>query len=362
MPVGVGSQTLQTIPAQPFVPDPAQFFAMTSKTVLTPRVPPIPGPGVPVSLQLLQAGIVSKLQITFVGSMVVATGGATTAAAKWPYGFLDKVRLSANGQNDLFSCSGVDLNVERYLQFPAFVDFVDEFTGNVGVGAAVAAGTYPLYLTWDVSIAADQTSLIGALYAQSSATNLTAELTQARMADLFSANDSRVTITGSFYLQETLFQVPTDPKGQLVTPDLSRLHGFQALDVPISNVGETRVPLIRSSGQLMRLLVQVRQADVMLSALPSTAADLKIDGLRLEYGGNSRPYTFFPASQLAALNNQHYGAPLPYDYLCVDFVKENAIRDAVYLQGVTELAVVVDLNDAVDPSGCVARIVQETLF
>lgn len=363
MPVGTGSQVMSTIPAQPFVPDPNQFFQMTSKTVLTPRVPPIPGPGMPVGLQLLQAGIVSKLQIVFQGTIDIPDN-AVTSALNWPYGLLSRFRLSANGQNDLFSCDGVDLHVLRYLSNPAFVDFTDNFVGDVG-----AAHTFtdpltnsPLYLTWDVPIAADQTSLIGALYAQSSATNLTAELTQARNEDLFTTGAGSVSIEGSFFLQETLFQVPTDAQGNLVTPDLSRLHGFQSLDVPISNVGETRVPLIRSSGQLMRLLIRARNGTSPLSALPSTAAAAKIDGLRLEYGGNQRPYTFQPAGQLVALNNQHYGAPLPYDYLCVDFVKENAIRDAVYLQGVTELAAIVDLNDAVTPSNAVARVIQETLF
>ncbi|MGH9042676.1 MAG: hypothetical protein ACRDZ3_20870 [Acidimicrobiia bacterium] len=178
MPVGTGSEILRTIPAQPFVPDPNAFFQQTSKTILTPRVPPIPGPGAPVSLQLLQAGIVSKLQITFVGSLVVSTADATTIASTWPYGLLNRFRLSANGQNDLFSCDGVDLHVLRYLLFPAFVNFVDDFPGEVGAAGTVAVGTHPLYLTWDVGVAADQTSLIGALYAQSSATNLTAELTR----------------------------------------------------------------------------------------------------------------------------------------------------------------------------------------
>ncbi|MGH9042675.1 MAG: hypothetical protein ACRDZ3_20865 [Acidimicrobiia bacterium] len=46
----------------------------------------------------------------------------------------------------------------------------------------------------------------------------------------------------------------------------------------------------------------------------------------------------------------------------MDFVKENPIRDAVFMQGVTELAAFVDLNDAVNPANCVARLVQETLF
>jgi hypothetical protein len=362
MPVGVGADKLQNIPSQPYTMDPGTFFQQTSKNILTPSAPPAPGPGQSVSVQLLQSGIVSKLQISFSGTLVVA-GGAATTSDQYPYNLLKGFVFSANGQNNLWQCDGIDLAVLRYLRYPSFVERTDVFPDVVGGGGSVANGTYTLYLTWEVPIAIDDVSLVGALYAQSSATVLTARLTQALASDLFSTLPGTATIAGTFYVQETMFDIPIDGAGKLVTPDLSRLHMFNAIDFPYTNTGDVRVPLIRSAGQLSRLLISARAtATNRLSALPNTATSRKIDRLRLEYGGNQRPFTWDPASQLTSLNNQYYGAPLPYDRLAIDTLRENPPRDAIVMQGVTELAAVIGVNTAVTPSGATVRLVQEVLL
>jgi hypothetical protein len=362
MPVGVGAQTLQNIPVSPYTQDAASFFQMTSKNVLTPRALAAPGAGLTISTQLLQSGVVSKLQVTFVGTLVVATAAVTTSD-QWPYNLLKGFLLSANGQNNLWDCDGIDLAALRYIRYPSYAEHTDVFPDVVAGGGSVATGTYPLYLTWEVPIAMDDVSLVGSLYAQSSATNLTVKLSQALNTDLFSANPANATIAGTFYVQETLFQIPVDAKGQIVIPDLSRLHGFNAVEFPITNTGDARVPLIRSAGQLGRLLISARAtATNRLSALPNTASTRKLDALRIEYGGNQRPYVWEPAGQLLALNNQWYGAPAPYDRLVLDLLKENPPRDIIFMQGVTELAAVPRIGAGVTLTGASVRLVQETLF
>lgn len=362
MPVGVGAETLQTIPAQPFTIDPGAFFQMTSKTVLTPRTIPAPGAGQPASAQLLQSGIVSKLQVKFEGTLTVATA-AVTSGDQWPYNLLKGFLLSANGQNNLFDCDGLDLHVLRYARYPSYTERTDVFPGTVGGGDTIGTGTYTLSLTWEVPIAIDDVTLIGSLYAQSSATNLTVRLSQALNTDLFSANPANATLAGSFFLQETLFQIPTDAEGKIVIPDLTRLHGFNAVDLPVNTTGENRAPLIRSAGQLSRLFVSVRaSATNRLSGMANAASTKKLEALRVEYGGNQRPYTFDPASQLLSLNNQHYGATLPYDRLALDLVKENPARDTILMQGVTELTSVVRIGTGVTLTAGSVRQVQETLF
>jgi hypothetical protein len=335
---------------------------MTSKNVLTPRAPAAPGSGLSTSVQLLQTGIVSKLQITFSGTLVVA-GGAATTSDQWPYNLLKGFLLSANGQNNLWDCDGADLTVLRFLRYPSYIERVDTFPDVVGGGGSIANGTYVVYLTWEVPIAIDDVSLIGSLYAQSSATNLTIRLTQALNSDLFTVIGGTVAIAGTFYIQETIFDIPLDGTGKLVTPDLSRLHGFNAVEFPVTNTGDVRVPLIRSAGQLSRLFISARNnATSRMSALPNTATSKKIDRLRLEYGGNQRPFTWDPASQLLSLNNQYYGAPVPYDRLVIDTLRENAPRDMILMQGVTELAAVLGINAGVTLAGASARLLQETLF
>jgi len=362
MPVGTGAETLSHVPSQPFTTDPAAFFQMTKKNVLTPRTIATPGEGKFFNQALLQTGIVSKLLVKFEGTLTVATAAATTSD-QWPYNLLKFFNLSANGANDLWSVDGIDLHVLRFCRYPSYVEKVDVFPGTVGGGNLVAVGTYTVSLTWEIPIAMDDTSLVGALYAQSSATNLQVRGQQALNADLFSANPANATIAGNWTITEVLFDVPYGPEGQLIVPDLSRLHGFNVVEVPIVNTGETRIPLIRSQGQLSRLFASVRRsAAARLSALPNAASTAKLDAVRLEYGGNQRPYVFDPASLLLSINNQHYGAVAPYDRLVFDFVRENAPRDVILMAGVTELAVVPKVGSGVTVSGGSVRTVQETLF
>jgi hypothetical protein len=363
MPSGVGAVTLQTIPSEPFVTDPNLFFQMTEKNVVTAKTLTAPTPGGFTTTNLLQTGIVSKLVISFVGQMVVSTASVTTSN-EWPYKALGAFNLSANGQNDLFNCNGIDLHTLRYIKYPAYKDATDQFPGTVGGGDTVTVGTYALNLTWEVPIAMDDTSLVGSLYAQSSSTNLQIRLALAQLSDLFSANPANVAITGQFNIQETYFEIPYNAQGQIVVPDLSRLHGFNATEGGFTNTGETRLPLIRSAGQLSRLLFSgYYGVNNRLSAAPNAATTKKLDALRLEYGGNKRPFVYDPLALQLALNNQHYGSTPPYDRVVLDFVKENPIRDIIMMQGVTELALVPRVNSGVTVAAPAAfRTVQETLF
>lgn len=368
MPTGTGAETLSHVPSQPFVVDPAAFFQMTRRNVITARSGPAPAPGGFTNHQLLQTGIVSKLLVTYRGTLTITAPAAgvtpATTSDLWPYGVLGGLTLSANGQTDLISVGGVDLHALRFARYPAYREFVDQFPGTVGGGDALAAGTYPVHLTWEVPIAIDDTTLIGAIYAQSSATNLTLRTAMATMAELFTASPGLAAFSnGTIDVQEILFEVPYDGGGNLLIPDLSRLHGINGVDVPFQSVGEQRAQLVRSQGQLSRLFVSVRaSAANRLSALPNAASTKKLEALRVEYGGNQRPYVFEPAATLLSYNGQHYGAPVPYDRLVLDLVKENPPRDVFLMQGLTELAVVPRVGAGVTVTGGAVRLVQETLF
>lgn len=361
--IGTNAETLNLVPSQPYVVDPGLFFQMTSKTVSTPRQVAAPGSGLTAqALQLPQVGIVSKIRINFVGTLTVGTAAVTTSD-QWPYNLLRLFKLSVNGQNDLFSVGGIDLAVLRDVRYPAYVEATDVFPGSVGGGDTVNVGTYTLFLTWEVPVAMDDYSLVGSLFAQSSATVISISATQALNSDLFSTNPANATIAGTFHITPTTFEVPFDERGQLVIPDLTKLHVLIAQDFPIGQVGETRVPLVRTSGALYRLFTSFRaSATNRLSAAANAASTKKLDAIRLEYAaGARRPYVFNPATLLLAQNNDHYGGVPLYDRLVFDFAKENPPRDLILLAGVTELAVVPTINAGVTVSGGTARIVQETL-
>lgn len=359
MPIGTGADILQGIPAGNFVMDPAAFFQQTVKNVLTPIQEPDDGPGTYSTNQLLQTGVVSKLRVTFQGTLTVA-GGAVTTSKAYPYAMLSQLRLSANGQNDLFSCSGITLHALRNLRYPAFSDATDEFPVPA---PTIANGTYDLFLTWEVPIAIDDTTLVGSLYAQSSATNLTVRRLTAQVADLFATVPGTVSWAGTWTIQETYFLIPFDGEGRQILPDLSRMHSLNEFPVPFTNTGDVIAPLIRTEGQLSRLLFRLeRAANAPLSADPAATAASRIDRVRLQYGGNQRPLDWAPAALLQVQNNQDYGSPLPYNFLALDFLRENPPRDALMMQGVTDLQLVPTVNSAVTVTAGTVTLAQEALF
>lgn len=363
MPLGTGVPQSTTVPSEPMQVNPDLFFASTRKNEHHVETTQMPAGGSSWQRALPQVGIISRIVINFVGQLVVASG-AVTPSNRWPYGLLDRFNLSANGQNNLWSCSGEDLHVLRHIRYPSYHEEVDVYPGQFGGGGTIAVGTHPISLTWEVPIAVDDTSLVGALYAQSGATNLTLDRAVATVQQLFSNLPNNATLSGSFHTSVTRFSVPRGGENdQLIIPDLSRLHGFNAVETDFSATGDLRLPLVRSAGQLHRLFVSVEKSpNARLSALPDAVAANRIDRFRLTYGAGEQPFDYNPASTLLSRNNDHYGNCAPYDRLVLDMVRENAPRDIILLQGVTELAALATVNSAAVVAGGRARLVQETLF
>ena len=275
MPLGTGQEHLSTIPQQGIVTDPALFMQSTKKRVYNPIGFTAPDPGQSEVFDLPRAGIASKLQVTFVGQVVVTPGtGSVTSSNEWPYNVMRAFSLNVNGHSELWNCSGLDLAALRYVRYPAYSDVVDEFPGQVGGGDVLEAGTHDLHLTWEIPLAMDDVSLIGSLYLQSASSNVQSRISQALNSDLFIlAGNGAVALTGRYTTELTTFEVPYDGERNIIVPDLSRLHGFTAQRVPFTATGENRVELIRSSGQLARLFVSAEKADnARLSAHPTTPA------------------------------------------------------------------------------------------
>ncbi len=365
MPVGTGAETLTQIPSVPYVIDPAAFFSMTEKQTYQAQALPAPGPGNFVPWNIPRVGVISKLVITFVGTLTISTA-AVTPSFLWPYGLLSSFVLAANGQNDLFQVSGLDLDVLRYARYPYFVDHVDFFPGGLGGGTSIAVGSYPLYITWEVPIAIDDTTLGASLFAQSASTNITATLAQEQTANLIATGAAADwAITGNFLMEPVIWEIPVDGQGRLILPDISRLHTVVGLDTNFANTGDVPAALIRTAGQMERLFVRAYGAypGTPLSAAPGTATTSLIDQIRLQYGGNQKPLQYNPASRLLSVNSQWYGQTLPYDTLCFDLIRENPVRDVLFYQGVTELQAVVTVDAAVVPGvGAKIHTVQESLI
>lgn len=365
MPMGSGASVLATLPDVPYVIDPTSFFAATEKQDLW--VPSVADPGAlgVATFQLPKSGVCSLMRVTFVGTLTVTTGGTQpNPGARWPYGLINRFVLTAGLGNNPWDTDGLfvaDLNAADH---PYVVNSVDQFPGTVGGDdTTLAAGTYPLSLTWEIPIAVDQVSLIASLFLQSSSALVTCAITREAEANLFGGTTADAVITGAFNVALRLWKIPVSSKGELVLPDISHVHIVSKVPQPLLGTGEQPAQVLRTSGVLQRLFVRAQlSATSFLSAAPSTADTALITRIAMNYGLTETPFDFNPASVLLSENQSWYGAPLPYDALAFDTLRENPNRDAILLQGTTDLQVQVYPDSSVDvPVGAQTVLCEEIL-
>ena len=365
MPSGSGSAVLATLPDVPYVIDPNTFFEGTEKQNLWIAPVADPGAGQVGTFALPKSGALSLMNITFVGKVVVTTAGTQpTPNCRWPYGLLNRFVLAAGLGNNPWDTDGLFLAGVNAADHPFVTNSVDQFPGAVGGGgSALSAGTYPLSLTWEIPIAVDQVSLIASLYLQSSSSIVNVSLTREAEANLFTGTTTDATISGAFNIQLRLWKIPVNSKGELVLPDVSHVHVFSKVPVPLAGTGQQPANVLRTSGVLQRLFVRSQLNNTsFLCGLPSTAVTALVDRISLNYGLTETPFDFNPASVLLAQNQKWYGAPLPYDAFCFDTLRENPNRDAILLQGVTDLQVQVYPDPGVTvPAGAQTILCEELL-
>lgn len=367
---GVGSAAfMHNLPEQgSYVMDQAAFARETERNdmPLEPRTFPGLG-GAPLDTRVPNVGVWAWLRVIFVGTLVVGGTGAVTATYQWPWNTIKRFQINLNGQTSLISAEGLDLRSRRSRIFRhpreevSTAPATDAATGNPAPGV-IANGSYPVVLAYDIPIVHDAYTLTGALYAQSDQTYLQHRIQPGAQAELFSvASGGTVALTGTFHTQMTFYDIPYDEvqgKGRVVLlPDLRWLHGFLAADKPFANTGEVEAPLIRVAGQL-----------IAYQAYLDNGGAAQIDPtvwteLRFEYGGNRRPRTYNPVSQLLEKNGQDYSGRIRPGTAVLDFEADNPERELVYPKGVTELKSVATLpQGTVVNANARAHFVEESLF
>lgn len=363
MPTGTGAQFTRNLPNTDFVINPAYFNALTSKTVFDPGNQTLPTFGNYFEIQLLQVGIVTKLRLLVVGT-ITTVGAPTTIVptAKWPWGLLDRVTVSGNGQNDFIGCDGWDLHVRQLLQNRALTDGWSFFPSSAVLPPFnLATAAMNFRLQYEVPIAMDDITLVGSLYAQSEATNLTFRVAVASQADLFTVTAGTIAIAATMFIEETIFEVPYDPqhKNTLVIPDLSVLHGLISNNAAIGAQTTADTQLYRIQGQLERLIWRQQDAQASTTFWPSAS----YIQAALIYGSNQTPYTFQPIDHLRVRNTIDARSTLPDGIYAIDAIAENAARDQILLEGVTNLRLHTTYPAAGGPAATASlHFVQETLF
>lgn len=355
MPSGTGAVNLRNLPNVAYEINPQKFFSLTEKNEFPPVNYALPAWGNYQETQLLQVGVVSKLRIVFSGSVTTASTPSITTTFKWPYGLFSNITVSGNGQNNFISCSSYDLYLRQLIQNRAYVD---GYTSASLSSILSAAGTANVQMQWEVPIAMDDTTLIGSLYAQSEATNLTVITQVDAQANLFTISAGTLTITGTVYIHEVFFDVPyaPDKPGTLVIPDLTVLHGLISNNNAVAGLGEVVTPLYRINGQLERLIFYCDNNNALVTQANMVQA-------RLMYGGSTTPQNYSPMDFLTITNNQDCRDALPAGTWVIDLVKDNPARDQILLEGVTNLRLVTDFKSGFSPNAAAKiHFVQETLF
>lgn len=362
---------------------PEEFFARTrARKRAIGR--PIPGSGVEDPTRIPASGILGKLRLKFVGVLTTDLGaGTVTTGPRWPYGFLDAYQLSADARTDIFRFDGLDAHALRAVRHPSTIrDDGSAFAGGAkgdvfpigfGAGRAIPDGASNITLSWSIPVSLDDPALIGALFTQSDNVYIAQKIQQAVTSDLLVAAGGAVitSITGTFFTHFETYTIPqvAGPQGgtALAVPDISFYHSVIARDEKFSAAGDVEVELTRGSGQLSRLLVQVIQSpDRAVTTDPVLRASPELDdlvSLRIEFGSGEKPLVWDPAHYLVDENVDSYGQQLPYGYLCIDFLRENPARDAVNMQGVTDLKLIAEIGaGAVLAAGARVRVVQEMML
>lgn len=329
--------------------------------------------------RITNIGILTNVRLLFTGTLTVSGAGTVTANYPWPWNIFKRVTVQANGQTSLMQCEGLDLRTRRQRLFRnpkediSTAPATDVTTGTPTYAAGnpvpgtIANGTYSVVLVYDLPIVHDDTTLTGALFAQSDANFLNWTIEPANTADVFTTSGgSTATLTGNIFPLLTFFDIPyvDTQRGRMIAiPDLRWLHGFIASNLPFANTGDVKAPFIRNAGQLIAYYMYIDNGGAAQIS-PLTA----LDEFRLEYGGNRRPRVYGgPAGQgalhLLEENQRSYFGLLRPGYVVLDLEKENPDRDLIYPRGVSELQAVAKITAGTSiNANAHIHFVEETLF
>lgn len=374
MPTGTGAINERNLPNAAYEVNPGLFMAYTQRQVFNPTSFLLPAPAQFFTKTLRQVGIVARLRLQILGSVKISGADSTstvTPTFKWPYGILNNLLLSGNQQNNFIAASGLDLHVRKLTQLRAFVDgYTVPGVAAAGVTGTAANGTYPFKIIIDVPVAMDMTTLVGALYAQSEATNLTLTVYTEAIANLFTTGGTAATIqlldtagdASSFptvNIEETIFSIPYHPQksNTLLIPDLTVLHGLVANNNPVASQSQVTTELYRSNANLERLFFYTDNANALVPTANYST------GAALVYGASEQPYGWNPMDFKRAEDNANNRIILTDGIYVLDLTADNPARDQVILEGVTNLRLLTNYV-AGQPSNAAAKVhwVQETLF
>jgi hypothetical protein len=369
--------------------NPPLFFEKTRRLRLRQDGFAFPGIGQSYKRSLLQTGIVAGLTIKFSGNVAVTLGGGTAATTnRWPYDLLRSVRFSANGQSNLINVSGWDLKLREIVarsdrndrgvargiggaspgtsRTQGTLSMANEDWGlGQNVTAIVGAPTnYPVELEWFIPIAMAKVDLTGAIFAQTSATDLALEIDFATSAELFTLTGAATAVvTGNFVIEADVYTIPQSGNGEIVVPNLSVFHSIIKTRSanPSNGMNEIRLSGQGVGRSLQRMWFRTWNGTTP-APLAMNATNYAQVGWR--YGGNDTPEVWQDGRALAYWDEDLFGCDLAthQGFGVMDWASEFAFRDAIDEGAATELRLLVEIPSGVALTSPFVEYTQETLF
>jgi hypothetical protein len=383
----VPTQIMQGIEVPASSINPTEFFRLTRRLkILEKSIAAFAGLGSTDTIPILQTGVLSGLVVQFSGTLTVAVGSGTVATTgRWPQDLIRAARFTANGQSNLINVHGGALTARQIMSRGDITDrgvvrgvggaspgtqvnqgTLSLATENWGVGqnvTAIANGSYPVELQWYVPIAFDDVNLTGAIFAQTSATDLFLAIDWAPSSDLFIlTSNATATLTGSVNCFAKLYTIPQAPNGDIIIPDLSVFHSM--IESRVQNIAqgdnETRMAGQGVGKQLLRLYGRTFNG---ASIVPLPVNSTNYGQMLWRYGGNDTPEVYTNGAAMAHEVERLFDCDMGSlaGWWVHDFSSENAFRDSVDEATATELRWLVNLTTNVTPVNCFAEYVQETL-
>jgi hypothetical protein len=377
---------IQGIQSPDVIVNPTLFYGATRRQRYAMRgLTAFAGIGATDQVQLRQSGIVAGLEVRVQGTVTFAgVLGATAMTYDWPLNIVRAFRLSANGQSNLINAAGLMVRAHEFVDNPKIQDqgrtqnvaaaaetegtlslghddWGTNAAGNLGPGVAPAAiGAHTFDLTYFVPVAAHQVSLIGAVYAQSSATNLTLEIqwnTEAGVVTL--AAGCTATWAVNYSVTGVVYTIP-NVNGSYVIPDLSQFH--QLAQFRQNGIGANTNEILLPGTGVGRNLLRVMH-NAWSGGIPLRQTDANINAAGWGYGGNQIPERYDSGQPFRAMNERLCGCDIGGGVWGIgiwDFASENALRDVVDESTTSDLRILIGLVAA--PVGGFAEVCQETLF
>jgi len=335
----------------------------------------------PVTLK--RSDILTEIVLRITGTLKVTPGaGSVASTAAWPYGLVKNVRFSANGSSDLIKARGWTLRARELAKDEGLSDrgVVQTIGGQSrnqgtlalaleewGVGQntptlADNGSGVPIELILTVPVAEDQYDLTGAIFLQSSSSELSVAIEWASESELFTlANGGAVSLSGYVEVISTKYKIPT-VNGAIVVPDLSMFHSLvETNDSDLSN-GEVETTVLGQGAGKLTLRI-IRQLLNGTPAAPVPLNDTNFGLMGWRYGTAETPDRWANGSQLRIAQERHYNSDIGgLQGFAVDEFSKGGVRDVVDMGTTADLRLVTTINDAVALSKAKLQYAVETLY